>query len=297
MKSQKHKLLKINIMKKQKFKVGMIALVLLGLVLTGCNDNSEIQEELKSEVIDVKTAETQAEVDIVSEGVSVIIEETYLNEEFYDLRKTQTIKNRYLPDCVTITTVLVQNNKTVTIDFGDGCELRNENFVSGKIILNYERDPESATRMISYAFENFYFNYKNVAGGGTILRERSNENGNPQSTKTFDIIVTWSDESFASKEGVKVREWIEGVGSGTWGDNVFLITGDGTFTKKDGTVLSVNVIEPLRRELACKFLVSGIVNLTKNENMAILNYGDGECDDLAIITINGQDHEIHLSNR
>ena len=72
---------------------------------------------------------------------------------------------------------------------------------------------------------------------------------------------------------------------------------DGTFTKKDGTVLSVNVIEPLRRELACKFLVSGIVNLTKNENMAILNYGDGECDDLAIITINGQDHEIHLSNR
>ena len=284
-------------MKRQKFKIGMVAVALLGLVLTGCNNNDEIQEELKSEVIDVKTTETQAEVDNVSEGVSAIIEETYLNEEFPDLRKTQTIKTQYLPKCVTVTIVLVQNKKTATIDFGDGCELRNGNFVSGKIILNYERDPEAATRMISYAFEGFYFNYKNVAGGGTILRERSNENGNPQSTKTFDITVTWPDESFASKEGVKVREWIEGVGSGTWGDNVFLITGNGTFTKKNGTVLSAEVIEPLRRELACKFLVSGIVNLTKNENTAVLNYGYGECDDLAIVTINGEDREIHLGGR
>lgn len=284
-------------MKRQKFIVGMIAVVLLGLVLTGCNDNNEIQEELKSEVIDVKTTETQAEVDNISEDVNVIIEETYLNEEFSDLRKTQTIKDRYLPDCVTITVVLVQNMKTTTIDFGDGCELRNGNFVSGTIILNYERDPEAATRIISYTFEDFYFNYKNVAGGGTILRERSNENGNPQSTKTFEITVTWPDESFASKEGVKVREWIEGVGTGTWGDNVFLITGNGTFTKKDGTILSAEVIEPLRRELACKFLVSGIVNLTKNENTAVLNYGNGDCDDLAIVTINGEEHEIHLGNR
>jgi len=284
-------------MKRQKFKIGMIAVVLLGLVLTSCNDNSEIQEELKSEVIDVKTTETQVEVDNISEDVSVIIEETYVNEEFSDLRKTQTIKDRYLPDCVTITVVLVQNMKTTTIDFSDGCELRNGNFVSGKIILNYERDPEAATRMISYTFEDFYFNYKNVAGGGTILRERSNENGNPQSTKTFEITVTWSDESFTSKEGVKVREWIEGVGTGTWGDNVFLITGNGTFTKKDGTLLSAEVIEPLRRKLACKFLVSGIVNLTKNENTAVLNYGNGDCDDLAIVTINGEEHEIHLGNR
>ncbi len=284
-------------MRRQKFIVGMIAVVLLGLVLTGCNDNNEIQEELKSEVIDVKTTETQAEVDNISEDVNVIIEETYLNEEFSDLRKTQTIKDRYLPDCVTITVVLVQNMKTTTIDFGDGCELRNGNFVSGTIILNYERDPEAATRIISYTFEDFYFNYKNVAGGGTILRERSNENGNPQSTKTFEITVTWPDESFASKEGVKVREWIEGVGTGTWGDNVFLITGNGTFTKKDETILSAEVIEPLRRELACKFLVSGIVNLTKNENTAVLNYGNGDCDDLAIVTINGEEHEIHLGNR
>lgn len=282
-------------MKRQKLKLGMMVLALVGLMLTSCQDEGITIDSNASEEVDLKAAETQAEVDNASEEVSTIIEEAYLAEEYPELAKVGT--DRFLPDCVTITIVLVQNMKTVTIDFGDGCELRNGNYVSGKIILEYERDPEAVTRMISYSFEEFYFNRKNIDGGGSILRERSNENGNPQSTKTFDITVTWPDETFASKVGVKVREWIEGHGSGAWGDNVFLITGNGTFTKKDGTVLSAEVVEPLRRELSCKFLVSGIINLAKDENTAVINYGDGACDDLATISINGgEEREIHLSN-
>jgi len=282
-------------MKRQKLKLSMMVLALVGLMLTGCQDEGIAIDDNTSEAIDLKTAETEAEIDKVSDETSAIIEEAFLMEEFPETKSH--ITDRYLPDCVTITIVIVQNMKTVTIDFGDGCELRNGNFVSGKIILEYEKDPEAATKMISYAFENFYFNRKNVEGGGSILRERSNENGNPQSTKTFDVKITWPDGSFASKEGVKVREWIEGVGTGAWGDNVFLITGNGKFTRKNGTVLTAEIVVPLRRELACKFLVSGVVNLTKNENKAVLNYGDGACDDLATISINGgEEREIHLSN-
>ena len=284
-------------MKRQKSRIGIIAIVLLGLVFASCNNSDAIQEETTLEVIDTKTAEIQAEVDNISEGVSAIIEEVYLGEEIPNLTKTHPIRDRFLPDCVTITIVLTQNLKKVTIDFGEGCTLRNGNFVSGKILLEYEKNTNTATRMITYSFENFYFNRKNIVGGGSILRERSNSNGNHQSTKTFNIKVTWPDGLFASKVGVKIREWIEGQNTPAWGDNVFLITGHGVFTKKNGTVLSAEVIEPLRRELACRFLVSGVVNLTKNSNTAILNYGDGTCDDLATISINGgEEREIHLSH-
>ena len=282
-------------MKKQKLTFGIIALALFGLVLTSCSDSDTIQEDLSIETIDLKAVETEAEIDKFSDESSAIIEEAYLMEEFPNTKSNVT--DRYLPDCVTITAVIVQNMKTVTLDFGDGCELRNGNFVSGKIILEYERDPEAATKMITYSFEDFYFNRKNVEGGGSILRERSNENGNPQSTKTFDITVTWPDNTFANKNGMKVREMIEGQDTLAWGDNVFLITGNWMFTKKDGTKLSAEVVEALRRELACKFLVSGIIKLTKNENSAVLSYGDGECDDLATVSINGgESREIHLSN-
>jgi len=282
-------------MKRQKLTFGIIALALFGLVLTSCNESDTIQEELSTEEIDLKAAETEAEIDKVSDESSAIIEEAYLMEEFPITKSNVT--DRYLPDCVTITVVIVQNMKTVTLDFGEGCELRNGNFVSGKIIMTYERDPEAASKMITYSFEGFYFNRKNVEGGGSILRERSNENGNPQSTKTFDITVTWPDGLFASKIGEKVREMIEGQSTTAWGDNVFLITGNWTFTRRNGNVLSAKIIKELRRELACKFLVSGTIELSKNLDTAILDYGDGECDDLATVSVNGGERrEIHLSN-
>ncbi len=282
-------------MKRQKLTFGIIALALFGLVLTSCNESDTIQEDLITEEIDLKAAETEAVIDKVSDESSAIIEEAYLMEEFPITKSNVT--DRYLPDCVTITVVIVQNMKTVTLDFGEGCELRNGNFVSGKIIMTYERDPEAASKMITYSFDEFYFNRKNVEGGGSILRERSNENGNPQSTKTFDVTVTWPDGLFASKVGVKVREMIEGQSTSAWGDNVFLITGNWTFTRRNGNVLSAKIIKELRRELACKFLVSGTIELSKNLNTAILDYGDGECDDLATVSINGGERrEIHLSN-
>ena len=282
-------------MKRQKLTFGIIALALFGLVLTSCNESDTIQEDLITEEIDLKAAETEAVIDKVSDESSAIIEEAYLMEEFPITKSNVT--DRYLPDCVTITVVIVQNMKTVTLDFGEGCELRNGNFVSGKIIMTYERDPEAASKMITYSFDEFYFNRKNVEGGGSILRERSNENSNPQSTKTFDVTVTWPDGLFASKVGVKVREMIEGQSTSAWGDNVFLITGNWTFTRRNGNVLSAKIIKELRRELACKFLVSGTIELSKNIDTAILDYGDGECDDLAIVSINGGERrEIHLSN-
>jgi len=283
-------------MKRQKLNLSILVLVLFGLMLTSCQDDAVvIDDSAATQEIDLKSTETETVLDEVSDESSAIIEEAYLMAEYPETKSFAT--DRYLPDCVTITIVLVQNMKTVTIDFGDGCELRNGNFVSGKIILTYEKDPEAASKMISFEFDGFTFNDKSVEGSGSILRERSNENGNPQSTRTGNVTVTWPDGTFANKNGTKIREWIEGVGTGAWGDNVFLITGNWMFTKKNGTVLSATILTELRRELACKFIVSGLIELQKNDNTALLDYGDGDCDDLATVSINGGERiEIHLSN-
>ncbi|NNC70653.1 MAG: hypothetical protein HKN90_07530 [Flavobacteriaceae bacterium] len=281
-------------MKKQKLKLSIIAVALIGLVFTSCSDSEAVIDDNLTSEVDLKAVEEEAEVDKISDETSAIIEEAYLTVESPESKSHVT--DRYLPDCVTITIVLVQNMKTVTIDFGDGCELRNGNFVSGKIILKYEKDP-GVSVMKSFEFDGFTFNDKSVEGSGSILREKSNQNGNPQSTRTGDVTVTWPDGAFANKNGTKIREMIEGQGTSAWGDNVFLITGNWNFTKKNGTELSAEILEPLRRELACKFLVSGIIELNKNENNAVLNYGDGACDDLATVSINGgEEREIHLSN-
>jgi len=282
-------------MKKRKLKIALMCLTIFSLTFVSCSDNDAPIEDVEQPVIDLKSAQEEAEVELVTSATSDIVEEAFLTQEFPETKSTVT--DRYLPDCVTITVVITDNIKTVTIDFGDGCELRNGNILSGKIILSYEKDREAATKMMSFMYENFYFNRKQIEGEGSILRERSNENGNPQSTKTFNVTVTWPDGTFASKEGMKVREMIEGQNTHAWGDNVFSITGYWKFTRKNGGLFTATITEALRRELACKFLVSGVVELTRTDIVGVLDYGDGDCDDLATISINGgPEREIHLSN-
>ena len=45
--------------------------------------------------------------------------------------------------------------------------------------------------------------------------------------------------------------------------------------------------------MACKFLVSGIVEIEKNDKKKILDYGDGECNNWASLTFEGKTYEIH----
>ena len=42
------------------------------------------------------------------------------------------------------------------------------------------------------------------------------------------------------------------------------------------------------------FPVKGVVTIVKNDAEATLDYGNGDCDDLATITKNGVAKEIHL---
>ena len=91
---------------------------------------------------------------------------------------------------------------------------------------------------------------------------------------------------------------IEGSDTRTWSDNVYLITGHWTTTRKNGTVVSAEIVTPLRRELACRFLVSGTIDLTKNDSHGILDFGDGECDNMATLTLDdGTVIEITLPKR
>jgi len=262
----------------------------IGLLLTSCQKSGTdvVSQETQQDQLATTAIETETEVDNVTDDVSVIVDQTYANEEYANKSAT-SIADRYLPECAVVTKVITDTTKDITIDFGDSCVLRNGNTVSGKILIHYEID-----KTVEVSFDNFYNNRRKIEGGFTILKERQNQNGNPQSTNTFNITVTWPDNSTAHKEGTKTRELIEGSDTFAWGDDVFEITGHWNFTRKDGTVHVATITTPLRRELSCRFIVSGVIALQKNDQAAVLDFGDGTCDDLALLTKNGETTEIHL---
>lgn len=277
-------------MNSRKFKLGVLTSLLFSVLLfTSCE-----KEVLTSDDLSTESVEKSAEIDVASDAVSSIVEEVFVTEEGITGRSTQAYVS-FLPPCMTRTVVISGLTKTVTLDFGEACDMPNGNHLSGIITIEYVVNPAELTRTLTYSFTEFYFNYKNIAGGGSIFREFENTNGNPQSTKNHDITVTWPNGDSAQRVGVKIREWIEGVGSGTWGDNVYLITGNWTTNFPNGDVNTGLVSTPLRRELACQFLVSGVVDLTHNNHEGTLDFGDGSCDNIAIFTgENGVEHTIIL---
>jgi hypothetical protein len=94
--------------------------------------------------------------------------------------------------------------------------------------------------------------------------------------------------------GERTREWIEGSDNLIWSDNVFSITGKLTITKRNGDLRTSTIIEPLIKNMACKFLVSGLIEIEKNDKLRSIDYGNGECDDLVTLTSNGKEYEIHI---
>ena len=272
----------------------ILAVTVFAFAFFGCSNNEAVEIEALELEQDVSEVVLSSEIDETSEAMDDIALDVYETQQASEFNRNPP--NYNVPDCVTITVVIEQHFREITIDFGtEGCLIRG-NVLKGKIILSFEANPEAQEILITKTLEDFYFNDKNIIGVKTILKERSNENGNPQFTKTVDITVIWPNGAEATRVGTKVREWVEGHGSGVWSDNVFEITGNWTSTFRNGNSHSYEVVIPLRREVICYYFVSGSVDIERTDFSGVLDYGEGDCDNLATFTNdNGNVREIILN--
>ncbi len=278
----------------------VIAIMVLGLLFTACSNDESV--DIDSPNQDYSELALSSEVDETVAALDDISLDIFEQQESFDSNRISGESSRTgnhfnnLPDCVTITVVAEQNYREVTLDFGtEGCLVRG-NRLKGKIILSWERDPEAQQVLITKSLVDFYFNAKNIEGTKTILKQRSNDNGNPQYTHTLDLTIIWPNGLEASHEGTKIREWIEGHGSGIWSDNVFEITGNWTTNFVNGNSHSYEVVIPLRREVICYYFVSGSINVQRTNFSGVLDYGEGDCDNQATFTFeSGEVIEITLN--
>jgi len=265
------------------FKNSVFILTLFAFTLVGCSNEDSVEEE--EQTTDLTELRRASEVDIAGETISDIIIDSYENQENDELNRAANSQS-YLPNCVTITIVAEQGFREITLDFGsDGCMV-NGHLLRGQIVFSYTRDIEAQEILISYTLVDFYFDAKQVIGSRTILRELSNDNGNPQFTHTLDLTIIWPNGVQASREGLKVREWVEGFGSGVFSDNVFEITGNWTTTFVNGNEHSYEVMTPLRRQVICDYFVSGSVDVQRTNFGGTFDFGEGDCDNQATFTTN-----------
>jgi hypothetical protein len=264
-------------------KRGILGLLVIGLTFASCSSNDDVSEpeNLTGATLEVQRS---AEIDQMDMVIGDLIIDAYEVEESDLADRNSQVRD--LPECVTITVIAQQGYRQVTLDFGsEGCMVRGH-VLKGQLIFDYTRVAEAQQIMINYNLVDFYFDAKNIIGSRSILREVSNANGNPQFTHQLNITVIWPNGVQASREGTKIREWVEGFGTGIFSDNVFEITGNWSATFVNGNTHTYDVLMPLRRDVSCPFVVSGSFEVQRTNFGGVFDYGEGTCDNLASFTFN-----------
>lgn len=275
-------------MKKFSLITGMILIATLLSVVSSCKKD-DVQLE------DSNISQDDAYAEKTFENVSDMANEAY------DIGTGNHLKafpgNRlFLSECATVALDTTGIPYILTIDFGDAnCLCFDEKYRRGKIIITFNgryRDPGT---VITHTFEDYFVNDKSVEGTRVVTNMGENEDGNIYFTIEVNGVIQREDGSTYSWNSSRIREWAEGYETPTRWDDVYLISGIANGTRPNGLTWEAEIIIPLRTELVCRFIVSGSIEIRPQDRpVRLLDYGTGDCDNEATVTVNGETYTIYL---
>jgi hypothetical protein len=189
--------------------------------------------------------------------------------------------------------------KTVTVDYGTSCTGINDNVRSGKIIIEVTGPRLQMGSKRTITFVNYFFNGIKVEGTKVLENMGYNNNQNLViSVKLTDGKLTLPDGKTIERTVDHQREWTAGLLTKNIWDDECLITGTSTGKNIDGVAYTNTIMTALHWTRACRFIVSGVVNIQREGKDPVqLDYGNGDCDAKALVTRNGVSTEILLKNK
>ncbi|CAN5477389.1 hypothetical protein BH10BAC3_BH10BAC3_26240 [soil metagenome] len=204
------------------------------------------------------------------------------------------------PHCYTITitpTTLGVFPKTVTIDFGAGCLCKDGKTRKGKIITIFTGRLKIPTSKAITTFDGYFVNNIHVEGTHVIQNNSSSDVRIITRTVT-DGKLTKPNNNFILWNATHTNTQVAGSGTPNYHlDDEFTITGNATGQNNRNAKTSTwsrLIVEPLHRKTNCKWFDKGTVDITHNSHDAMLDFGDGTCNNQAMVTYNGITKEITL---
>ncbi|RYY71334.1 MAG: hypothetical protein EOO13_03490 [Chitinophagaceae bacterium] len=192
-----------------------------------------------------------------------------------------------LMPCATVTVSPTGFPKTILISFDSTCTSPRGLVRKGKIrivISDSIRRPGSKAVM---TFENYYVNgfkreatstWTNTSIPPVRSWERKVENGKITSPSGLFWLHT------------SIKNVTQTAGSSTANllDDVFSIAGNGSVTNPVGITRTATITEPLQKKYSCANIDKGRIRFQGPNHFAVLDYGNGDCDRIATISIDGR---------
>ena len=267
-------------------KILLIAFTLSSFVFSfvSCKKNDHTADEYETTF---ELSGDQAIADNLTEDANDVFTEAATDKDLMGGR-TPTETTGIL-SCATVTvTPLLGFPKTIVIDFGTGCTSPNGVTRIGKINIVLSDSVRSTGSTAVMTFVNYFVSgfkkegiitWTNTSLPGSRSWQRKVENGK----------ITAPDGRYWLHSGIRNVVQTAGVNTpNTILDDVFSITGNHTVTNAAGNTRVITTLTPLQKKVICENIDKGTIKVQGPNHYAIIDFGDGTCDRLATISIDGR---------
>jgi len=146
--------------------------------------------------------------------------------------------------------------------------------------------------VLTASFDNYSVNGYKLEGTYTIT--------NNGSSAGLNVTIVLANGKVTYPTGVVYTKasnttWVQAAGIGTLTvlDDEYYVTGNGSVSTA-GNTLSAASVGNLYRTVTCTNTVSGVLNLNYNNITGTLDFGAGECDKTAVLTVAGKEYNVVL---
>jgi hypothetical protein len=273
----------------KKFRL-FLTVILVVFSINACQKD-QIADENDNLIIEQETIAEQTLVDL-----DALVDEA-LGIQFSFLKSTASSEgDYYVNKCPVITFNQTANPKVLTIDFGTSCTGKDGKVRSGKILVS-STSVENFAFTRTKTFDNFFVDGKKIEGTITKTITLNREDHSKVAQVVEDVTITFPDnKGKATRKATLTRDYQLNV-LGVPKDNVIESWGKVEFTRVNGLKITKTIAEadPLVFKMACHQIVSGVIAVSTSDNRTwSIDYGDGECDNKAVVTKNGEPKEIKI---
>ncbi len=277
----------LNLLVKEKkaasWKLITITIAILALIFGSC---SEDKLGVDTTLDDQESVELESEDEFYLEDADDLSSNYLENESSSSGGKVSEEVDERL-SCAVITRTGADESGTIVIDFGEGCPGPRGNIRKGKIVIEFSGRRNNPGSFWSMEFVDYFVNEVSIEGLRTV--HNISEPGSGELVFKVDMengLMTWPDGSTAKRRVHRIRRHVRND-HGLLDRLIVYGTAEGNH--RNGRGFYIEILEPLVYTRECKhqgvFIpVEGVKLIKHGQREITVDYGDGECDNIVVIT-------------